>query len=346
MNKNQKNLLFISLAMSLVAVFIVLIISFNEETIAALQTCNPAFLILALALHVVSLFFWAFRIKFMCSSLGHKVPIRHCFNLVCSNMFIAAITPSNIGGEPVRVYELTKEKVPGGEATAVVTMERVLDGIILTVGTVICMALLGTVFAHIDMPDGAVIAAYTAAIVFAGLVILFFVLVKHPKWSLMAMYKLAGFITRENDEGKKAATRTKFEGYAEKFYGALHFMASRGKSGLAWGMFFTFIYWANEFTIAFFIIWGLGVEPTAEFFLLSFIMQLLVTVICMIPLTPGSAGIAEVALGLFYAIIIPAGIVGLFVLIYRFIFYYFNLIVGLTASMLIVRREAKEKGVI
>ena len=73
------------------------------------------------------------------------------------------------------------------------------------------------------------------------------------------------------------------------------------------------------------------------------IMQLLVTVVLMVPLTPGGVGVAEVSLGVFYALIIPAGIVGIFVLIYRFIFYYFNLIVGFIASMLIIRREAKEK---
>ena len=64
----------------------------------------------------------------------------------------------------------------------------------------------------------------------------------------------------------------------------------------------------------------------------------------MIPITPGGVGISEAALGLFFAIIIPSSIVGIFVLIYRFIFYYFNLIVGFIASMLIVRREAKAKG--
>ena len=60
----------------------------------------------------------------------------------------------------------------------------------------------------------------------------------------------------------------------------------------------------------------------------------------MIPITPGGVGIAELSLGGFYALIIPTAIVGIFVLIYRFIFYYFNLIVGFIASMLIVRREA------
>lgn len=344
MDGKQKKLLFISLGISLAVLFIVLFITIDENTITALQTCILPFLLLSLGMHVGSLVFWAARIKLMCRALGYRVPFRHCFNLVCSNMFIAAITPSSIGGEPVRVYELSKAGVPGGEATAVVTMERVFDGIVLALGTGVCVFLLGVFFSEIQLPEGCMIAAYCAAGVFIGLVILFFVIAAHPKWGLALMGKVASVVSRKKDEGEKARLHGKFTGYADNFYTALHKMAAGSKSGLVWGFSFSALYWVNEFIIAFFICLGLGVAPSAELFLLAIIFQLLVTVIMMIPITPGGVGISEAALGLFFAIIIPSSIVGIFVLIYRFIFYYFNLIVGFIASMLIVRREAKAKG--
>lgn len=343
MDKKQKKLLFISLGISLGVLFIVLILTINEDTITALQSCIPAFLLLAVGMHVVSLVFWAARIKMMCRSLGYKVPFRHCFNLVCSNMFIAAVTPSSIGGEPVRVYEISKAGVPGGEATAVVTMERVFDGIVLAIGTVICVFLLGVFFSEIELPAGCMVAAYCAAGVFAGLVILFFIIAKHPQWGIALMRKLSSLITRKKDEAAKEKLQNKFTGYADNFYSALREMTGKSKSGMVWGFLFSALFWVNEFVIAFVVCLGLGVEPTAELFLLSIIFQLLVTVILMIPLTPGGVGVSEASLGLFFAIIIPTSLVGIFVLIYRFIFYYFNLIVGFTASMLIVRREAKGK---
>ena len=343
MDKKQKRLLIISLAISLTVLFVVLIITINEDTLKALQSCIPAFLILAIVMHIISLFFWAARIKLMCRSLGYKVTMRHSFNLVCSNMFIAAVTPSSIGGEPVRVYEITKAGVPGGKATAVVTMERVFDGIVLALGTGVCVFLLGMFFSHIRLPEGCIIASYCGAGFLAALVLLFFVMAKHPVWGHSLARKIAALITKHKDDAAKEKMQMKFSGYAENFYGALHEMAGNSKSGLLWGFFFSALYWANEFIIAFFICWGLGVEPTPELFLLSIILQLLLTVILMIPITPGGVGIAEVSLGLLYAIIIPASIVGIFVLIYRFIFYYFNLLVGFVASMVIMRREAKGK---
>ena len=343
MDKKQKKLLFISLGISLAVLFIVLIVTINEDTFTALQSCIPAFLLLAIGMHVASLLFWAARIKMMCRSLGYKVTLRHCFNLVCSNMFIAAVTPSSIGGEPVRVYEISKAGVPGGEATAVVTMERVFDGIVLAVGTVICVFLLGIFFSEIELPAGCMIAAYCAAGVFAGLVLLFFVFARHPQWGVSLMRKISSLISRKKSEAAKEKLQEKFVGYADNFYSALRKMGGKSKSGMFWGFFFSALYWVNEFVIAFVICIGLGVEPTADLLLLSIIFQLLVTVIMMIPLTPGGVGVSEASLGLFFAIIIPTSLVGVFVLIYRFIFYYFNLIVGFIASMLIVRREAKGK---
>ena len=100
MDKGQKKLLVISLGISLAVLFAVLIFTIDAETLTALKSCMPVFLILSLAMHVVSLFFWALRIKMMCRSLGYKIRFFHSLNLVCSNTFIASITPSQIGGEP------------------------------------------------------------------------------------------------------------------------------------------------------------------------------------------------------------------------------------------------------
>ena len=69
--------------------------------------------------------------------------------------------------------------------------------------------------------------------------------------------------------------------------------------------------------------------------------MILITVIMMIPLTPGGVGVAEVSMAGFFALIIPTALLGVFVLLWRLIMYYFNLVIGFVASMIIVRREAK-----
>jgi hypothetical protein len=44
-----------------------------------------------------------------------------------------------------------------------------------------------------------------------------------------------------------------------------------------------------------------------------------------------------------YALFIPASIVGIFVVIWRMVLFYFNIALGILSSIIIVRREAKSK---
>jgi uncharacterized membrane protein YbhN (UPF0104 family) len=44
-----------------------------------------------------------------------------------------------------------------------------------------------------------------------------------------------------------------------------------------------------------------------------------------------------------YALFIPVSIVGIFVVIWRIVLYYFNIALGILSSIIIVRREAQCK---
>jgi len=112
------------------------------------------------------------------------------------------------------------------------------------------------------------------------------------------------------------------------------------KGGLLWGFLFTLLYWISEILIASLILLGLGQQPLI---LESFVIQLVLAILMMLPLTPGASGIAEVGATSLYALFIPASIVGIFVVIWRMVLFYFNIALGILSSIIIVRREAKSK---
>jgi hypothetical protein len=112
------------------------------------------------------------------------------------------------------------------------------------------------------------------------------------------------------------------------------------KGGLLWGLLFTLLYWISEILIASLILLGLGQPPLI---LESFVIQLVLAILMMIPLTPGASGIAEVGATSMYALFIPSSIVGIFVVIWRTVLFYFNIALGILSSFLIVRREVKSK---
>lgn len=339
MNKAQRKWLFLSVGISVVALVMMLFLTFDTDTVVALEKCNPWFILLGFLLHVVSIIFWALRIKLMCWSLGYPVPFFHSVNLVCANMLVAAVTPSQVGGEPVRVYELYKADVPTADATAVVIMERVFDGIVLSIGTVFGVYLLGKMFSHLNFPPVYMGVAYLATFFFAGALLLFAILVKQPLWTKILVTKVSGLFTHRWDSQRIERMLILLDKNIDQFYVTIGHFSGRSKTGLALGLLMTVAFWVSEFIIASVLLVGLGLEPML---LISFIFQLLIAMIMMIPLTPGGVGVAEVSIAAFYSIIISRPLVGVFVLIWRLILYYFNVIVGLIASLRIVRREAAD----
>ena len=131
MDKSQVKWLYFSVGFSLLVLIIILALTFNTETLTNLEKINPLFLLLAFLTHLLTMCFWAWRVQTMTCSLGYRIGFFYSLNLVFANLLAAAITPAQAGGEPVRIHELYKADVPLGDATAVVIMERVLDGIIL-----------------------------------------------------------------------------------------------------------------------------------------------------------------------------------------------------------------------
>ncbi|NLZ29908.1 MAG: flippase-like domain-containing protein, partial [Methanomicrobiales archaeon] len=315
----------------------VLYFTVDEMTIEFLSRVNPFYLILAVLLHILSLGFWALRIQKMSASLGYQVGLKYCLNLVLANMLVAAVTPSQAGGEPVRVHELYRAGVPVGDATAIVIMERVIDGIVLGAGGAFAMLFLGRYWSSLASGfSGVSILMYAAWVSVTILVLIFVYSVRNPdtlkrvlkrisrwidrRWHLRRLEHLLGTIDREVDNFNR--------GLAE--------FVSHGKSGLVWGFFFTTLYWLSEFVIASMLLLGLGQQP---YFIESFVVQLAIAVIMMIPLTPGGSGVAELSATSFYSLFVPSSIVGIFVLLWRLIIYYLNIFLGLLPSLSIVRRE-------
>jgi hypothetical protein len=135
---------------------------------------------------------------------------------------------------------------------------------------------------------------------------------------------------------EKLITRADTE--IDNFQSAVIRFVRSAKGGLIWGMLFTLLYWVSEILTASLILVGLGQPPLI---LESFVIQLILAILMMIPLTPGSSGIAEIGATSMYALFIPAPIVGIFVVIWRIVLYYFNIALGILSSIIIVRREAK-----
>jgi uncharacterized protein (TIRG00374 family) len=335
MDTSQRKWLFISVGFSLLVLVVILFFTINENTLTYLKKINPLFLILAFMTHVFTMCFWACRVQKMTGSLGYRIGFFYSLNLVFANLLAAAVTPAQAGGEPVRIHELYKANVPLGDATAIVIMERVLDGIALAGLAALSMILLTDQWKSLGRVSE--IMVFVTWIFVVGCLFLFYLAIRRPDVVKKVVNRCTLLLTKtwENKRVEELLARADKE--IDNFQSATIRFVHTAKAGLLWGMLFTLLYWVSEIVTASLILIGLGQPPLI---LESFVIQLILAILMMMPLTPGSSGIAEVGATSMYALFIPASIVGIFVVIWRVVLYYFNIALGILSSIIIVRREA------
>lgn len=335
MERSQWKWLVISVAFSVVVLGIVLFFTINDQTTDSLKKINPLFLLLAFIAHIFTMCFWAWRVQLMTGSLGYRVGFFHSLNLVFANLLAAAVTPAQAGGEPVRIHELYKANVPLGDATAIVIMERVLDGIMLAVLAAFAMIVLNREWRSLGYTSN--IIMYITLLFMSGCLILFYVFVTRPHILKRAMIRSARFFAKHWAPDRFDELASRIEQEVDNFHGTLKKFVRSAKGGLAWGLFFTMLYWVSECVTASLILVGIGQPPLI---FESFVINLILAILMMVPLTPGSSGIAEVGATSMYSLFIPSAILGVFVVIWRVVLYYFNIALGIFSSLVIVRREA------
>jgi len=336
MDPTQRKWLLLSIGFSVAVLVVVLAFTINDETISSLEKINPVFLLAAFLFHILTMCFWAWRIQLMSRSLGYRIGFFYSLNLVFANLLAAAITPAQAGGEPVRIHELYRADVPLGDATAIVIMERVLDGIILVLLAGFSMVMLNEEWKRIGENSGTLMVVTLVFVI--GCLFLFLVFATRPNLLKRAMVWGARLFTRHWEAERFAVLERRIVSEVDNFHGALCRFARTAKGGLFLGFIFTLFYWISECVTASLILIGLGQPPL---FFESFVINLLLAILMMMPLTPGSSGIAEVGAASMYSLFLPSAILGVFIVIWRTVLYYFNIILGLISGFIIVRRESR-----
>lgn len=334
MDKRQKQWLYLSLGFSMAILAFLLLSTFNEETLVYLTQMNIWFLLLAIGLRFISFSLWAARIQVMSASLGYRVKYSHCYNMVVANLLIGAITPGQAGGEPVRIHELYKADMPVGDATAVVIMERVLDAIILVALTIFSIIIMGNLVWNLG--EGILIAIFFSL----GILILFIALLilaaRYPTNAKVRVMRLLHWI---EDKMKSPginriikSTDVEFDNFCT----SISAFTSHGKKGIILGSVFSVLFWFSEFIVASAILMGLGLPPSVSESILS---QIIIALVSMLPLTPGAAGIAELSATSLYALFVPTAVLGVFIILWRMIMFYLNIVFGVIGTVLIFKRE-------
>ena len=322
-----------SLVISAVSIALVTCLTFDSETLEALRKVKLEYIFGAVLLHIFSYLAWGLRTRTLCKALGYSIGVRKVTEIVISSTFVAGITPSSAGGEFLRVHSLNRIEIPLGRATAIVVGERLLDAIFIFS----CLPFALYIFGDI-LSDYKFDAVFLTANFLVFIILAFFIYgVWKPEKVKYLTRKLTGRLAPFFGKKTDAAISHLMEQIdteIDHFHDSVRVFFSEGKKGLLWGVLYTFIFWATDFSLLVLILMGLSQTPSITTALAA---QVILAVIMIIPATPGASGIAELGAASIFSIFVDSSILGITVLAWRALTYHMNLLAGGLISLKMVK---------
>ena len=318
MDKVKKSL-FLALFVSLVSMVVVIWLTMDIKDLEHISKINPLYLIIALTFHVGSWVIWSARIKTLTKAIGGHISFSKTFKIVVSSLFAAAITPSQAGGEPVRIFLLT-EDLNAGDATAVILADRFLDMAFLILISPLSLFL----FADVIFSGGLIVFLSFTVALFTFAIFLTVMVIYRPEVIKRGVKKARPLISKFKNEGVADQFINRVDGGIDSFVLSMQNLAKR-RLELIFASICTVVYWSMEFFIASLILIGLSYPPEI---LHTYAAQILLTVIVLVPITPGSSGISELSFAALFSTFVKGAPMGVFVVLWRLITYHFNLIAG------------------
>ncbi|HII79618.1 MAG TPA: flippase-like domain-containing protein [Methanosarcina sp.] len=322
-----------SLVISAVSIALVTCLTFNSETVEALRKIKLEYILAAVLLHIISYLIWGLRTRALCKALGYRISVLKVMEIVISSTFVAGITPSSAGGEFLRVHSLSRNRIPLGRATAIVVGERLIDAIFIFCCLPFAFYVLGDVLSDYKFD-----AAFLIANVLVFVLLVFFIYgvwkpekVKHITRRLTG--RLAPFFGKKTDAAISHLME-QIDREIDHFHDSVRVFFSEGKKGLLWGILYTFIFWIVDYSLLILILMGLSRTPSIT---TVFAAQVLLSVIMVIPATPGASGVAELGAASIFSIFVDSSILGITVLAWRALTYHMNLLVGGLVSMKMIK---------
>lgn len=328
---DAKKLVF-ALAVSIVSIALICVLTLSAETLTYIRNISLQFLVAAAIAHILSWLFAALRIRALSAALGTKIRLKESFKAVVAGLFPAAVTPTMLGGEPVRAYVLHKSGLSAGNAAAVVLSERILDVffflLMLPFAFVVFFGVLrsGTATSGLQRILTSVMISVLVLLLLGVLTALIGML--RPEVFKKASLPLQNFIKRvvgriSAKDSKRERLLEKVAREIENFKNGL-LMLLRRKKSIADSMFFTALHWCVDFSTPSLILLGLGARPA---FVGLFAAQVIIVVLTMLP-TPGGSGVAEFGALTLFSPFVSVSLLAPVIVAWRLVTYYVNIVVS------------------
>ncbi len=303
---NLKIFIFISF----IAIIIILIRTTSFKTIQALKNILPFYLFLSICATSLRYLFDIIRSIFLSKCMGKDISFKSATLFILGGQFLGGLTPFQIGGIPLQFYFLKRDKITIPETSSIIFARGMLSAIAFPI-------FLPFIFLRTDALESPIFKWLLYYLIFFYA---FFLIV----------FILVSFGVRiKRLEGLKDSL--------ERFRDIFFKEFKKRKKFLFLSFNCTILSLIFYIITAPLILKGLGVE--IDFIKVSLLQVILTYSLNFLP-TPGSSGFAEFGAYGIFKDVCPYEILGIYIILWRFITCYLGVIIGgILSSFYLLKKE-------
>ena len=256
------------------------------------------------------------------NAVGVRIPFMYGTKAILTYAFLSNITPSSAGGEPILFYMLNQKGITYGKASAIAFLRIMITMMFFAIGGPII------IYFHRELLSSVgLMMAFDYVAIFLAVTVMFFAYLYFAPHSarrgldLLFNYfeKFAFF------KGKSSRLKQRLLHVVDEFKSSLKEFLQGERWRLILVIFYTALMIASQFLVAPMILKGLGCD--VGILSVCMIQGVLNFMLYYVP-TPGGSGVSE---GLGYALfapLVPSHVLGIFLVIWKFLTNYVWTIVG------------------
>lgn len=294
------------------------------KSIDLIASSNKWLILLSILVYIVYFIIEAYLLKILIDKSCKKYPFKKVIELNMMTKFFNGITPFSLGGQPLQVYELSKNKVPVTKSILVIVENFIILQITMSI-----MIILSLIFGYIFelRPNNFlyIMTLIGALITIVSFVITILICVKIELASKIGK-NMINLLNKLNIIKDKETTLNKWNSKCIEYQNGFKNLI-KDRKFIIKCVCVNFIYMTVFFMIPFFTLKALNISFNINMFYVIILSCFVYISASFIPI-PGSSISTEYSFIHYFSLIVCEAIVIPGVLLYRVITYYLPCIVG------------------
>lgn len=309
-----------------------------DNIVKTLHMVNMKFIAIAVLLMTLGWLIEGLILHVVAKKFHHKQTYWLSLKTTMIGQFFNCVTPSASGGQPMQVYYMAKNGIPIGLSTSILMVKLIVYQVVIAICLLLALILKFAEFSsQIDALKYVILIGFIINTVLTGgcILLCFFkgAALKILSWIIPLLHKIR-IIKSPEEKYAKASEEI------NKFYTSIQ-LIRKSKLIVASMSFLAFMQVIFRFAITYFIYLSFGLRGSSMISIMA--AQAFVTNISYYVPLPGAIGGAEASFFAFYRMFFPGRFINFAMLIWRFITFYLQILVGGIFSLLFMKdRKAKK----